>query len=372
MLGADTLSTDVEGLAVFSDVVYDVSGRAFSVSKIGFNDSTGIYDAVADDTVTIALVDYEWYTITFSVTDELTGDPIENATVNFDEKEMETGADGYVAFMYIEPAEIGYQVSGGGYADTANTIDVAADDTIFLPLTSVESYTITFTVTDGTDPLEGATVSFDGKEESTNAEGLVLFEYVESDLAIPYQVSKDGYNALNSTLDVVSDDTVAVVLTEIYTVTFTIVDATSSDPIEGATVVLGTENEQTDAFGNAVFVVEPASGINYGVSKDNYDDSTGTVDVVDQDVDITIPLTLNTGIIEVAAGQIAIYPNPTRGLLNVATGSDVQIRINVYDALGTLVKTVKGAGTVGVNLSNNPEGIYLIQFEGKSFRVIKQ
>jgi hypothetical protein len=64
--------------------------------------------------------------------------------------------------------------------------------------------------------------------------------------------------------------------------------------------------------------------------------------------------------------KVTIFPNPTNGIIHIegVTASEVQ----VYNALGQVVKTVRG--TNEVDLSGLAEGIYLLRImdaEGKVY-----
>ncbi len=68
---------------------------------------------------------------------------------------------------------------------------------------------VTFTVDDGTDPIEGAVIIFDAQYAATAADGTAIFTSDKSTSALSYTISKDGYTDISGTL-VVDDDTEAV------------------------------------------------------------------------------------------------------------------------------------------------------------------
>ncbi len=66
-------------------------------------------------------------------------------------------------------------------------------------------YTVTFTVTEGTNPIEGATVSFDGANYTTNASGIAAIADVEAG-TYSYTVSMTGYTDATGTVTVTDAD----------------------------------------------------------------------------------------------------------------------------------------------------------------------
>jgi hypothetical protein len=66
----------------------------------------------------------------------------------------------------------------------------------------------------------------------------------------------------------------------------------------------------------------------------------------------------------VSAG-IQIYPNPTTSIVNIGQ----QANIKVYSLQGTLLQETFGTQ---VNLSSYPQGIYQLQINGETVKVVKK
>jgi Peptidase family C25/Propeptide_C25/Secretion system C-terminal sorting domain/Peptidase family C25, C terminal ig-like domain/CUB domain len=74
-------------------------------------------------------------------------------------------------------------------------------------ITHQESYEVTFVVADNDDnPIEGVTVEFYGRTETTDTNGEVVFAYVSSENDINYKVTKSGYYNSTGTLSVSDED----------------------------------------------------------------------------------------------------------------------------------------------------------------------
>ena len=67
------------------------------------------------------------------------------------------------------------------------------------------AYTVTFTVTDGTSPIEGATVTLAGYEEqTTDSTGTAIFDSIAIENNIAYTVNASGYLEATGTISVVN------------------------------------------------------------------------------------------------------------------------------------------------------------------------
>jgi hypothetical protein len=74
------------------------------------------------------------------------------------------------------------------------------------------TYTITFNVTDGTNAIQGAAVTFNSTTINTDASGNAVFEDVPEANGMAYTVSKNGLNTATGTVDVNANKTVTVIM----------------------------------------------------------------------------------------------------------------------------------------------------------------
>ena len=76
------------------------------------------------------------------------------------------------------------------------------------------SYVITFTVTDGTDPIYGAYISIDGAETllATNSQGVATYRVYATGVDVDYTVSKSGYTTVEGSVYVDGQAAEAVTL----------------------------------------------------------------------------------------------------------------------------------------------------------------
>ena len=154
----------------------------------------------------------------------------------------------------------------------------------------------TFTVNDGTNPIENAHVFIKNDEFLTNAAGKAEMMLTTNDW--PYEIIATGFSTVTGTLTVEDDDVNITISLEAGTtewpVTFTVKDE-NNNKIEGAKVELGSYTPVfTDSDGKAVFNIANGTDIPYTVSKTNYDNETGTITVNNATVDKDIVLHLTT------------------------------------------------------------------------------
>ena len=156
------------------------------------------------------------------------------------------------------------------------------------------------------------------------------------------------------------------VLTRIsYTITFILTDGTN--PIEGATVSLtGYGTAISNVSGIATFTIsDPASDIGYSVSATGYNNASGTVSVVDDDIVETVTLSLNTSVNnELANYKIKVYPNPATNVLIITQASHVISNLELYNITGQKMAidySTTNKGVIKLNIEPLHEGIYFLQ-----------
>jgi hypothetical protein len=86
----------------------------------------------------------------------------------------------------------------------------------------------------------------------------------------------------------------------------------------------------------------------------------------------TIRVTYPTGVEDVTANQVAIYPNPTTGEIRISNTVANQV-IRITDVTGSLkgsYRTQEGVTTI--DLTGYPKGAYMVQYGGKTYKVIRK
>lgn len=145
------------------------------------------------------------YDVTFNVTDE-NSNPLENATVIVDGMTYYTDTTGDVAVEMINN-DYTYNAMLDGYesANGSFTID-GATQTINITLVEIPTFTLTFNVTDGTDPIEGARVFVIGTGQLfTDTSGNVVITEVLAG-EYNYEVSATDYSTVSGTATITDAD----------------------------------------------------------------------------------------------------------------------------------------------------------------------
>jgi hypothetical protein len=270
------------------------------------------------------------YEITFTISDGT--DPIAGATVDLGVYGKKTSSiGGEVIFSSVDAAsDISYTISAYGYSDTTSTItvvDAAVSEAVVLNQTP--TYNVNLTVTDGTDPIEGASVVLvDYTTEVTDASGLVSFSGILPKEDLAYIVSAESYITQQGTVDLADADISETVTLGLipYSVSFLVTDGTGL--IAGATISLeGYDTRTTNASGIAVFEeVIPEISIPFTVDASGYFTSSGTVTVLNSD------LTRDVTLAEYVAYEVSFVVSDGTNLISGATvsltGYDSQVTDN--------------------------------------------
>lgn len=134
-----------------------------------------------------------------------------------------------------------------------------------------------------------------------------------------------------------------------------------------------------DLFVVPVVTNRPANGLNtMSVLKNNVWYSTPEFLSFNTTLPIE-PVSCLTGIeeLEAESNAIDVYPNPTTGLLNISFNNMPEsgvCRVEIYDALGRLVigrlqtsELVSAMGTISMDISSYPEGLYIVRISTPTF-----
>jgi hypothetical protein len=179
----------------------------------------------------------------------------------------------------------------------ANMYNLYVDELAVNTASSVDTYTVTFNVTDGSTAIEGASVAINDETLTTNASGVATIELENG--TYNYIVTKNGFDDFNGTVVVNNAaDNASVTLTEStaphYAVTFNVTDGSTA--IEGASVAINGETLTTNASGIATIDMVNGS-YNYIVNKNGYQEINGSVVVSEGDVSESVSMQAITSII---------------------------------------------------------------------------
>jgi hypothetical protein len=85
---------------------------------------------------------------------------------------------------------------------------------------------------------------------------------------------------------------------------------------------------------------------------------------------------ISTGISSIESHEVKIFPNPTSGYVFLQTGTKVIERVNIYDVSGSMQFSRKvdiaTSQNYELNISNLPNGVYLLETLGENGRSINR
>ena len=369
-IGEETVSTDATGEAVFEGLA--AGTYQYSASLTGYPDVTGEVVIESSD-VTENIVFTAGQTVTLTVNDG--ANVLEGASIEIDGQTLSTNDQGQ-AQVSLTDGNYDYTVSLDGYLGISGSVTVAgAAVSETISLTKISS--VTLTVTDGTDPVEGATVIFNSLESTSSSDGTVTYEEVV-DGTYDYSVAMAGYVAATGTITVSGADVAeAVTLTAVYQVSLTIVDGGGS-PVAGASVTFDGVSATSDADGMASFSEVVDGTYNYSVEHADYIGQTGSVTVAGSDVSEEVTLQLVLSLEEQFGASVAFYPNPATDQLTIEVGVEDSFTVSILDMSGAEVLRQDYAPQNSIQLSvkDLENGVYVLRIHAgnalSTHRIIKQ
>ncbi len=380
----DNKGTDALGKAVFTGVL--VGSRAYTVSKEGYNNSTGNVDVDGDESVDVTLTK-KTYTLAVNIIGQgtvtknpdeatythgevvqLTANPADNwdftgwsgdlagstnpESITMNSDKTVTANFSIVQYTITASAGTGGTISPSGqvkvnhgsnqsFSISANIgydiqdvkVDGVSEGAIgsytFTNVTSDHTIAAifkikTYTVSVSSNPAEGGSVNGGGTYnhgaqvscQATANEGYRFVNWTEGGVV----VSENS----NYTFNITANRNLVANFVRVYSVTFTVSD--SDGVVQGAGVSFNSEAKTTDSQGKAVFTDVLPGSKDYSISKDGYEDATGTVNVdSDESVDVTLmkkSYTLSVSTI----GQGTVTKNPDKA--TYTHGEVVQLTAN--------------------------------------------
>lgn len=221
------------------------------------------------------------YSVFFTVTNGV--DPIEGATIDFNDTEIITDADGEADIFGLENGFLGaYYVDAEGYYQATSTVTVLSDDIYeTVVMEAIPTYTATIIVSNGTDFIEGAEVILNAETKETDADGVVVFEGLYELSDFDYTVTADGYIDFEGTVSIenanIAENVTMSPLPK-YALTFNI--SYNEEDFENATITIGDSVKTTDVNGVATFYYYNGS-YPFTIEAESFNKVTGTAVIAD-------------------------------------------------------------------------------------------
>jgi hypothetical protein len=203
---------DDAGTATF-DYILSGGEKKYTITKAGYFTQSGKLSAIYSDS-TIQLVLEKLPQVEFII--QHAGAPLENVQVVFDGRTLYTNENGGAVFDQVLSGTKTFFVSLNGFIETTGSIVVEKTNISKTLMLEPKTYSINFTVTNGDFNLANASIAIFDTTLTTSIYGQASLNAILPQAAIPFEVTKEGFNAYQGTFDVVDTDvSIAVDLTPV-------------------------------------------------------------------------------------------------------------------------------------------------------------
>ncbi|WP_340114355.1 carboxypeptidase regulatory-like domain-containing protein [Maribellus mangrovi] len=294
----DTIAvTDAHGQATFTVPSPDSwAYLPMSVSAPGFIDYTGTVSVSPTATEGSKKVTLrKTFNIDFTIADQ-SSTGIENASVEIKtspDSVRYTDANGEVSFdsLYSTGTHT-YVVSAEGYADSTAKVKITKDSalTVHVPVIKLKpAYNITFSVSDGTNPVSGAFFTMEGESDTTDASGSISFSK-KINGTYSFLVTRSGFVDTTVTVTVADADLQTdIILQSGFDLTFNIINGESGNVgLEQDTVTINNLTKITDASGILTFGVAAGTTLSFINEKAGFISVPVNIEDIQKDTTVTI------------------------------------------------------------------------------------
>ncbi len=240
--------------------------------------------------------------------------------------------------------------------------------TVSVEVEQPEVYNVTFMVTDEDElPVENAVITLNG---TTNDAGNYVFEELLPG-TYDYTITAEGYEAVAGSVEIADEDVIIEVTMMLltYNLTFVVTDEEGS-PVIDAMITL---DDVEYSAGEYVFEDLLPGTYDYEVAADGFVTVAGSVEIIDQDVDVLIEMEIFVSVNEIADEVFRFYPNPASEYVVTGNTSGQAAQLTITDLSGKiLLQATVEVGEQRVVLAGLSEGIYLIRIVAGNSILVKK
>jgi hypothetical protein len=315
------------------------------------------------------IVEEPRYIVTFNVTNQETGNPIEGAVISVDSETLITDVNG-TATVNLLNNDYTYTVTYENFGTITGTFTVDGQN-ISVDVEMVQNeFNVTFSVSNADlAPISNAVITIEGIEQTltTNTSGVASLFMLNGEYN--FSVSASNYFMYEGSFTVSGEDIALEIemVVEEYIITFSVKDATFNEALEGAIISINSQLITTGSNGEATITLQNGA-YPFTVIMVGYDNFVGNVTVAGSDQVVNVPLVV-TGIDVDNMLSLNIYPNPSKGdfTIEIPNAKDVA-QIRIYNITGTLVfSTNSNLDNNKINLNiNQPQGVYMVNISLKN------
>ena len=252
---AVTKTTNASGVVTF--LSQNSGSSAYQIVKKGYVTQSGNFNLTKDTSKTFSLVpDCQ---ITFNVKDGTK--TMSGAVLTMNSINKTTDINGKAVFTGFKPGTFTYTLVLKGFKTITAPITFTDDTTLNVAVQP--DCQISFIVTDGVKPLEGAEVYFSAVTKTTDDMGIVIYTDMRP-ATYSYNISLDGYTTITKNL-IVKDDTIMnIVLVSTALEQNQSEIAVFPNPTAGTVCINGAEGatlEILDMAGKKCMVIKSVSSV---------------------------------------------------------------------------------------------------------------
>ena len=242
--------------------------------------------------------------------------------------------------------------------------EIKSWDTISFDVTAnaAPMYVLNFSVTDGINAIEGASLNINSQTILTDSNGSTSLELENG--TYPYSILASGFNDYVDTLIVNQvNQNIDIVLTssqpEIYNCNFTIDNG--NGVIEGANIEINNQDLLTDVNGMAIISLENGTYV-YTVSANGFESKTDSLIVDGSEQTIQVTLSIITAIETLNDESFKVYPNPARETIMIEIPDNMEkAHLQIIDFSGKeIFKQTVLTNAFRLDVSRFSSGIYFI------------
>jgi photosystem II stability/assembly factor-like uncharacterized protein len=211
------------------------------------------------------------------------------------------------------------------------------------------------------NPVNTALATLNYQNRNTNETGLAEFDVKSFGNPVSFQVSKTGYSSTSGNYQLSGTDTIDVMLSQSYSITFNIKNK-SGDAVTEAHVIFNGNTQLTDANGSTTFThVAGSMAVPYAVTKTRFYAGYGLLDIqADKTMNITL-ITDATGYSKKVVSSNIVFPNPVSEVLNVVSENTITA-IEIVSMNGKTVHyRTCSSNTVQIPVTDFKDGNYLVK-----------
>jgi len=210
-------------------------------------------------------------------------------------------------------------------------------------------------------------------EDDWSLEG---FDITAGNHTFKWEYKKDASNSAGNDCAWIDYLDLPTSLPNTYTISFSVKDGSTSNPIEGANVYLiGYGKKVSDASGNAsfenIYETTNTDSINYSVTYKGYYDETGYLQILGTTNQVVNMQLYPHNIIK-KTSIFKIYPNPAQNFITVETNTNIG-NLYIFDLNGKCVSSNKIISNNSIiDVSQLQKGIYILKYiQNNSIQVKK-